>query len=634
MAQSSDKKNTQRSQTGRQAHKGPVAGGVGTIESSASSAIPGGLFAIGIIGLLAALFGSGMLAYQHLSGLSIPGCGPGSGCAEAAASWWGSVPGIGWPTSHVGLAFFIALAIGWLISKSRGVSNAFLWSIRLGVVGSIVLTIAMFANGYICKYCLLAHAGNLLFWLSAEMARRRTGGALVPSSGALAVVVVFVLATVAMIPVEKMTQGRAEEQAEEQLAESTEKIIYTPVEEREVFTGRYLLGPEKAAIRIVALTDYQCPDCRNFETELRGIMENRDDISLSVKHFPMSSTCNKHMQGTNMHPNACWAARAAEAAGILRGNEGFWEMHFFQFDHGGEFTDATLPEYLRELGYDPQEFIKVLTSEETLKRVQSDIEEGVSLGMHFTPMVFINGVELRGAHFQGNLTRAIDRITAEQPEPMTVAEAFDTPPTAEEKYVEDWKIAYKSTIPPDSHEFPIGSDDPKADVVVWGDYQFPLVGQVNTAIRNRMAKQDGIRYSFRHYPINTSCNAYTEVNKHPNACMAAKAVEAAGILGGSDVWWSVHDAMFNSVDRLNETVVASLARNAGLDAGVHAQYMNSQRVDEAIAEDTLAGKQRALTSVPWVVINGRVVPRVTMEGQVRLDLIFDDILGPVDGATK
>lgn len=629
MAQSSGQRNGKTKSGGRQAHLGPAA------EPAATTPIPAGLFALGVIGLSAAVIGSGLLVWQHLSGLDLPGCGPGSGCAEATASNWGSVPGLGWPTSHVGLAFFIALLFGWLISRAQNVSSAFLWLIRLGAIGSVVLTLAMFDGGYVCKYCLLAHGGNLLFWLCAEMARR--GGTTMAGAqnrAAIAAVVVFALATIGLIPVELLSKGAAEDKAEQQLVESTENIIHAPDADRKAFTGRYLLGPEKAAIRIVALTDYQCPDCRNFETELREVMKGRDDISLSVKQFPMSTQCNPYMNGHNMHPNACMAARAAEAAGILRGQDAFWKMHFWLFDEGGIFTDESFPGQLRELGYDPQEFVSVMTSKQTEDLVKKDIEEGVALGLFFTPMVFINGVELRGAHFKGNLTRAIERITAEQPPAMSVAEAKDTPPTAEEKYVEDWELSQVVTIPPDANAFPLGDDNPKLNIIVWGDYQESGCSNVNSYIRRRMKMQNGIHYTFRHYPIDLTCNEYATQTLHGGACMAARAVEAAGMLGGSDAWWSMHESMFLNSISIGLPLIGNLVDQLNLDREVHLLYMDSDRVDRAITEDALAGKQRGLNAVPWVFMNGKRVTRLTLDQQLSIGLIFDEVLGPLTNEQK
>ncbi|HEY3245498.1 MAG TPA: thioredoxin domain-containing protein, partial [Phycisphaerae bacterium] len=114
-----------------------------------------------------------------------------------------------------------------------------------------------------------------------------------------------------------------------------------PIEARpRGFTGRYRLGAEAAPIRLVMFADYQCKFCRQVELDIRQIMDQRSDVSFSVKHFPLCPDCNRTITEANAHPLACLAARAAETAGILRGNRAFWQMHFWLVEHGEDLTSA------------------------------------------------------------------------------------------------------------------------------------------------------------------------------------------------------------------------------------------------------------------------------------------------------
>lgn len=589
------------------------------------------LLAGGSLGLLLAIIGSGILAMTHVMDLNPPGCGPGSGCDEATRSVWGSVPGLGWPTAHVGLAFFIAVTAAWIAAMKRGFTDGFMWLVRIGAMVSVALTVVMLVNGYLCRYCLMAHGGNLLFWACAETARRKGAGEdVLPLRAAVGA---FVFATLLLIPVEVIARQQTTEQVAETRVEDVQKMIEAPNEEREGFTGRYLLGPEEAAIRIVAFTDYQCPDCQRFETELRGIMAERDDISLSVKQFPMSDKCNKYMP-RDMHANACMAARAAEAAGIIGGEVAFWDMHFWLFDEGGEFTDATFPADLREMGYDSQEFINIMLSDQTLELVEQDIEEGMALGLFFTPMVFINGVELRNPHFPGNLTKTIEELSKRNPQPMTVVEAQDTPPTADEKYVNDWAAGRAFNLPQDTHGYPRGTSQPKTDVVMWGDYQDEMTSRIDMYIRFRFHLQEGIRYNFRHFPVDKSCNEFAWETVHPQACMAAQAVESAGILGGEDAWWDMHSSMAVNYLTMRPQLVFDVAENLGLDHEVIRLYMDSGAGAEAIQEDITAGKQFGLNRIPYIFINGKKIDRLTMGGELKIGLIFDHLLGELTEEQK
>src|SRR5262245_47386340 len=116
-------------------------------------AISSGRYLLGIVLLLAAIGATAMLVWQHITGFAIPGCGPGSACAELAGSAWGKVPGIGWPVSHVGLAYFVAVLIGWLVSRA-GLGPTFRNLIRLGGSISLMFIGVMAAKGHFCRYCL------------------------------------------------------------------------------------------------------------------------------------------------------------------------------------------------------------------------------------------------------------------------------------------------------------------------------------------------------------------------------------------------------------------------------------------------------------------------------------------------
>src|SRR5690606_14924247 len=147
----------------------------------------------------------------------------------------------------------------------------------------------------------------------------------------------------------------------------------------EGFRGRYVHGPEEAAIRVVMFTDYQCPDCNRIESEIEPILKQRDDISLSVMHFPFcrnadgGKICNKYAP-RDLHANACRAARAAEAAGIVGGNAAFCDMHFWVFSRSGNFTQAELDQKIGAMGLDREDFLAAMQGDQTLSIVHQDVE--------------------------------------------------------------------------------------------------------------------------------------------------------------------------------------------------------------------------------------------------------------------
>jgi protein-disulfide isomerase len=610
-------------------------------ESAALAPLP---YFAAILFLLLACVMSAMLVLEHLWGISLPGCGPGSECAKAAASIWGKVPYINWPVSFLGFAYFLGALVAWLSSRA-GVATAFRWLARLGALASLGFLMVIIFGGYHCKYCLAAHAGNFGFWACMEFSRKASVASLRP---VVTTVAVFLVASLLLGIINLREKRIAGQKQETLLADSTSQIIHAQPSTAQSpatvavpgaatqsekdpfpngFTGRYRLGPEQAPVRLVMLTDYQCTDCNRVEKDVRKMLSERTDVSLSIKHFPMCADCNEKFKQQNMHPNACWAARAAEAAGILRGNDGFWQMHYWLFDQKGSFTDPEFKRGLTELGYDPQEFTKVMMSPETLKRVQADIAEGVLLGLHFTPMVFINGVELKGVFADQAIPRAVAAVAAKNPPPMTSAN--DHPSLAVDKYVSDWREGGVQPMPPDSHPWPKGPDNARIRIVMWSDYQEPETPKADGIIRKWMSGRTDVQYVFRLFPFNQECNSIVSRSPHPMACKASRAAKAAGMLGGIDGYWKMHDWLMTHQAEVNDDTLRRAATEMGLDAKTFVEAMNGPEVKAAIDEDVKVGKQMLFRGgIPTIYVNGKIIPRWRLEDKPVLELILNEAALP------
>src|SRR5262249_33654308 len=155
--------------------------------------------------------------------------------------------------------------------------------------------------------------------------------------------------------------------------------------------------------------------------------------------------------------NACMAARAAETAGKLYGPAGFWKMHAWLFEHSGSFDDGNFAGFLQGLGFDPQPFQQTMLTMDMLAPVQDDIKEGDKLGIKSTPMMFVNGVEIRGWGSDAYaLKNAVDAVAKLNPPPIS-ATTFH-PPTKETKAAEDANQAIADW-----------QDDKKTPAMAWPD---------------------------------------------------------------------------------------------------------------------------------------------------------------------
>jgi protein-disulfide isomerase len=300
-----------------------------------------------------------------------------------------------------------------------------------------------------------------------------------------------------------------------------------------------------------------------------------------------------------MHPNACWAARTAEAASILGGNDGFWRMHAWLFAERGSFTDASFPVSLRELGFDPSSFIPIMTSQETLDTVRTDTDAAKELGVFFTPMIFINGVEYTWYYGgKGSLAETIE-LAARSDSPVVA------PPDARERLFEDWRIGRTRAMPGTRSSSWLGEG--AVEVVVYGDYQSDASKSLDLVVRALQEKGNPIRYTWRHYPLETAANSS---QSHAGSEAMARAVEAAGNIAGDDARWSTHAWLIESAPPTTEDQLArALAGRIGVDEATVLAEMKSPKVSSRLARD-MADKYATWSKhLPVIVIDDRLVPR-------------------------
>ena len=346
-------------------------------------------------------------------------------CAHALATPWGNFVSVfNWPIVFLGFAYLAAATVAWLVSAGA-VTIPVLLMLRAGAaVSAACVTLAIAADG-LCIYWLILHAGNLAFWLFAELTGRRNRMLAAESNRnktALQGIVTFVAAfalvsallTVAVSEHEQRnearllaadakasrempaTPGEAQFDAGRNETTSENQTLQKPVVASELKERRlHRLGSETAPLQIVVYLDYQCAESAEIDSKLQELYRrNGQKLSVCVRHYPRSTDCN-YSQRVNLHPNACQAAKAVEAAGALRGTDGFWQMHQWVFERRGTFSRQDLEAALRKQKYeDMPAFIATMESPEILRSILADIVEAKSLGIKENPLVMLNGEPL------------------------------------------------------------------------------------------------------------------------------------------------------------------------------------------------------------------------------------------------
>lgn len=143
---------------------------------------------------------------------------------------------------------------------------------------------------------------------------------------------------------------------------------------------------------LVTFSDFQCPACRRAAQKAAREVETgfAGRIRLVWKHYPLSTKCNPNAS-RDLHPDACQAAYASEAARIQAGQEGFWKFHDLLFANQARIPSLDYRQVAAQLGLDPDQFIADMESSAVKNRVREDINLGKSLDIKSTPGMFLGG---------------------------------------------------------------------------------------------------------------------------------------------------------------------------------------------------------------------------------------------------
>lgn len=162
-----------------------------------------------------------------------------------------------------------------------------------------------------------------------------------------------------------------------------------------------VLGAEDAPITIVEFSDYECPYCRQWHTQVYSQLIDTygDQVRFVYRDFPLDS----------IHPEARPAALTANCAyeqGV------FWEYHDMLFSMEQGLGREAYLEYASQLDIDQEAFADCIESDRYKAEVQGDFDFAAQLGVRSTPTFFINGIAVVGAQSFDIFQQVIERELA------------------------------------------------------------------------------------------------------------------------------------------------------------------------------------------------------------------------------
>ncbi len=259
--------------------------------------------------------------------------------------------------------------------------------------------------GQWCAGCLSVHAVNgLILVLTLGLApwwRRAESGPPLPRrlavAAALAGGLLFLLHPVVMLWLQTNRTLVQVTQAYQKITENPEFVVWAwkQSERFEVLEAAdpRVVGPADAPHTLVVFSDYACPACRQLHAlleQLRQDPELAGRFRLVVRHFPLDQTCNPTIKRT-LHPGACSAALAAQAAFKLGGIEAYERFGALLFEHGEAIAAQRYDALARQAGLDPAALAAAMDDADVRAQVARDIEMAQQVGLTVTPGVFLDG---------------------------------------------------------------------------------------------------------------------------------------------------------------------------------------------------------------------------------------------------
>jgi protein-disulfide isomerase len=155
------------------------------------------------------------------------------------------------------------------------------------------------------------------------------------------------------------------------------------------------IGNADAPVEVIVWSDFQCPFCSQFATDIMPSLEkdyvSTGKVKISYKYF-LGHTDSK---------------RAAMAAECANEQGKFWEYHDLVYKNS-DISEKALKSYAISLSLNSSQFNDCYGSEKYGRAIEKEFMEGINIGVKGTPSVFINGTFIEGLQSYSSYKMAID----------------------------------------------------------------------------------------------------------------------------------------------------------------------------------------------------------------------------------
>jgi protein-disulfide isomerase len=310
------------------------------------------------------------------------------------------------PVAFLGLAYFVFLGLWYVVAGPGRPWHRLPLHVAYAGLAMSILYVGLMAVGSApwCVGCVAVHAVNLLLvaavWRISTAPRPDRAAAVTARQA-------FAAGAVALAVIGGLWLFRRDNlghRAERERLATYQQMVHAMQRDPEFLMREYFaqaptrpipLRPTEVvpdgAAKLVVFTDFECPACYCNAGLIKNGLERlfKDRIAVLVRHYPLCAECNDGVQGV-VHPHACRAACAAEAARRLGGEAAFAQMHYELFMHRGRLGDETYREIAAGIGLDPDRLLAEMDGDAVRQIIADDIALARELGVAGTPAMFLD----------------------------------------------------------------------------------------------------------------------------------------------------------------------------------------------------------------------------------------------------
>ena len=358
-------------------------------------------------------------------------------------------------------------------------------------------------------------------------------------------------------------------------------------------------GNSDALVTIVEISDFECPFCGRVNPTMKQLKQDYgpEKIRIVWKHHPLP-----------FHKNARPAHEAAAAVMGIAGSEAFWKFHDLAFANRQALTEENFKKWAAEIGVDKAKFDEALRTKKYAAKVDADIAMGRKIGANGTPAFRINGVTLSGAQPVEKFKEAIDAQLAEANKllasgtkraeiyPALVSKnAKAAPEAAEDEQKEPPQDMTVWAVPVFEDDPVKGPKDALVTIVEFSEFQCPFCKRVGpTMAQINQTYGNDVRVVWKDNPLSF----------HPRALPASTVARAVYKAKGDKPFWDMHDKLFESQPKLEDTDLEAAAKDSGVPWSVISEAIKSNKYADKFEQSQDLAMDFEARGTPHFFVNG------------------------------